>query len=214
MYTPAKFKLADEYAIQAFIRQNGFGLLINHPEGNLWATHIPMVLSEDGKKLSGHVSRANKAWKGFHSDVEVLAVFQGPHAYISSSWYDHENVPTWNYLAAHVYGTIRTVEGDELYEGLKQLTDKYEAASEHPVAIETMSASYLKNAMLGVVGFEILITRIEATRKLSQNRDVVNYQAIIDELEKRNDGGSAGIASEMKKEAPQLFGSKSKGEPQ
>jgi transcriptional regulator len=212
MYTPPKFKSVDETAIHDFIRQNGFGLLINHPEGKLWATHIPMVLSDDGTKLSGHVSRANKASKGFGSDAEVLAVFQGPHAYISSSWYNHENVPTWNYLAAHVYGTIRVVEGDKLLEDLKQLTDKYEKHSEHPVAVEKMSASYLHSSLQGVVGFEILITRIEATRKLSQNRDEVNYHAIIGQLEKRSDEGSRGIASEMKAEAATLFGSKNKSE--
>lgn len=198
MFTPKIYQNNDPSSIREFISRNGFGILTTQAEGKIWATHIPMILSGDGTKLSGHVSKANKQWKDFGSSGEVLAIFHGPHTYISSSWYDHENVPTWNYQAVHVYGTIRIIEGDELYSSLKHLVDKYEHDSEKPVSIETMSAEYVRREMNGIVGFEVAITRIESTNKLSQNRDEKNHGLIIDELEKRGDTGSIEIAELMK----------------
>ena len=127
-----------------------------------------------------------------------MAVFSGPHAYISSSWYDHENVPTWNYIAVHVYGTIRILNYDETVASLKKLVDKYETQSENPIRIEDLSEKTMRQAR-GIVAFEMEITSIEATKKLSQNRDSKNYQNIISELEKTNDNQSISVANEMKK---------------
>jgi transcriptional regulator len=128
-----------------------------------------------------------------------MIIFPGPHAYVSSSWYDHENVPTWNYIAVHVYGKIKIIEGEELHAALKQLVDKYEKGSEHPVSIEKMSPEYVRQSIRGLIGFEIDITSIEASYKLSQNRDKKNYMNIINELEKRGDHDSKSVAAEMKK---------------
>ncbi|MBK5280316.1 MAG: FMN-binding negative transcriptional regulator, partial [Bacteroidia bacterium] len=158
-----------------------------------------LLLSEDGKKLSGHVARGNKQWKEWSSETEVLAIFSGPHTYISSSWYDHENVPTWNYIAVHVYGKLKILSDQELLQSLKDLTNKYEKQSEKPVTVEKMNPNYVKKEMLGIVGFEIEITKIEGTYKLSQNRDAKNHETIISELKKRNDPSSTAIAQEMKK---------------
>lgn len=205
MYTPKHFQPTDENLVREFIATNSFGTLVTQSEGQLWATHIPMLLCDDKTKLSGHVSRGNKTWKHFQSDTEVMAIFQGPHTYISSSWYDHENVPTWNYIAAHVYGTIRIVEGDELMEALKTLTDKYEKHSENPVSVEKMSPEYIRRHVQALVGFEITISRIDASFKLSQNRDAKNYQSVINALEKRGDYDSLAIAGEMKKNESKLF---------
>ena len=99
----------------------------------------------------------------------------------------------------HVYGRIRIIEGDELLQSLKHLVDKYEGTSAHPVSLETMSQEYVRKSLRGLVGFEISITSIEATYKLSQNRDEKNHQQIIHELEKRKDHGSLQVAAEMKK---------------
>src|SRR5690349_18720896 len=106
MYTPKIYQDNNPASIRKFIHENGFGILVSITGGQLWATHIPIMLSDDGTKLIGHVSRGNKQWKDFGTQ-EVLTIFSGPHTYVSSSWYDHENVPTWNYLTVHVYGTIR-----------------------------------------------------------------------------------------------------------
>jgi transcriptional regulator len=202
MYIPPYSKNQNEEEIKDFIRHHGFGILISQVERKPYATHIPMMLSKDGNKLSGHLARGNKQWKDFNEHPDVLAIFSGPHTYISSSWYDHENVPTWNYIAAHVSGQIKIIEGEELLESLKHLTDKYEKPSAKPFTVEGMSPGYLKKELLGIVGFEIAITNIEATYKLSQNRDKENYQRVINALEERKDNDSHKIAEEMKKRRP------------
>ena len=199
MFTPKLNRNESVEELHEFIHQNGFAILISTVEGKPWASHIPLMLSVDGKKLSGHVARGNKQWKEWNVETEMLAIFSGPHAYISSSWYDHENVPTWNYIAVHVYGKLKILSSEELLKSLKELTDKYEKSSEQPVAVEKMNPGFLKKEMLGIVGFEIEITKMEATYKLSQNRDAKNHETIITELEKRNDPASAAIALEMKK---------------
>ena len=127
-----------------------------------------------------------------------MAIFACPHTYISSSWYDHENVHTWNYIACHVYGNIRTIEGDELYQSMKMLVDKYEKPSDNPISMEKFTPSFLKHELQGVVGFEIEITKIESSFKLSQNRDDKNHEAIIAQLENCNDENSKQIALAMK----------------
>jgi len=127
----------------------------------------------------------------------VLAIFSGPHTYISSSWYDHENVPTWNYIAVHVMGKVRIVEEAALLESLKQLTDKYEKASACPVSVEKMSADLLRKNIPAIVGFEIVIEKMEASYKLSQNRDEENQRRIISHLEQRGDADSMKIALAM-----------------
>lgn len=199
MYTPKYAQNTDLDSIREFIKENGFGILVSQSAQKLVATHIPLQFSPDGSKLLGHISKANQQWKNFTDQNEVLAIFSGPHAYVSSSWYDHENVPTWNYIAAHVYGRIRMIEESELYESLKNLLDKYEAASENPVSMQSMSPEYVRQSIQGLAGFEISITSIEAAYKLSQNRDHKNQLRVIHELEKRKDAGSLKVALEMKK---------------
>lgn len=203
MYIPALYKNNDQDDIQNFIHQNGFGVLVNQTDGKLWATHIPLLLEEKkGKQiLVGHVSRENPQAESFKTNDDVLAIFSGAHTYISSSWYDHENVPTWNYLAVHVYGKLKIHSLDENVEALKRLVDKYETKSENPLRIEDLSKKTMLQAR-GIVSFEIEITAIEAKKKLSQNRDDKNYKTIISELEKTNDNQAIAIAKEMKKNRP------------
>ena len=199
MYTDKLNRNENAEELHEFIRKNGFGILISTVENKPWASHIPLLLSSDGKKLSGHIARGNRQWKEWNTEADVLAIFSGSHAYISSSWYDHENVPTWNYIAVHVYGKLKILSDQKLLQSLKELTDKYEKQSVQPVSVEKMNPGFLKKEMLGIVGFEIEITKMEAAYKLSQNRDAKNHKAIVTELEKRNDPASTAIAHEMKK---------------
>ena len=158
-----------------------------------------MEINTDGKEtLQGHISKLNPQAEGFAENDQVLAVFTGPHSYISSSWYDHENVPTWNYIAVHVYGRIKIVDYTTSVEQLKKLVDKYEVNSENPVSVENLSEKTMREAR-GIFGFEIEIDEIQATRKLSQNRDDHNYKNIISELEKTENPQSIAIAKEMSK---------------
>ena len=149
--------------------------------------------------LHGHISKGNPQWKNFAHNTQVLAIFSGAHSYISSSWYNHENVPTWNYIAVHIYGTIKIIEGEYLLQTLKKLVDKYETASEHPVSVDAMSPKFLNKELRGIVGFEIEIDSIEAAYKLSQNRDELNHAHIIAQLQQKGDIQSLNIAHEMMK---------------
>jgi len=201
MYTPREYKNDNIDEIKNFIQQNSFGVLVVEGGGKMTATHIPLELyrNEAGEDvLCGHISKANPQWKNFETTKEVLAIFSGPHTYISSSWYDHENVPTWNYIAAHVYGSIHIMDDEEVLKALKRLVNKYEKGSKKPVDLEKMTPGYVEKEMKGVVGFEIKITKIEAAYKLSQNRDAKNHEAIIKELEAKGDPQSLAIANEMK----------------
>ncbi len=197
MYTPAYAKNENEEELKDFIRKNGFGIVVSTVDGKLWATHIPLILV--GDKLQGHISRGNKQWRALPQNEEVMVIFQGPHTYVSSSWYDHENVPSWNYLAVHVYGKAHMQSEEELIESLRQLTNKYEKDSVHPISVDTMSKKFLHTELRGTIGFEITIERMEASYKLSQNRDEKNHTQIISELEKRGDENSVSVANEMRK---------------
>ena len=109
MYIPAIYKNENQEEIEQFIHENGFAILVNQTHDKPWATHIPLELDHDNDGntiLVGHISKENPQGESFKTNTDVLAIFTGPHAYISSSWYDHENVPTWNYTAVHVYGNV------------------------------------------------------------------------------------------------------------
>lgn len=204
MYIPENYSLTNQAEIHEFLHKNGFALLINQTLGKLWATHVPLVLdfkSDGTPYLLGHISKANPQHEGFAENNEILAVFTGPQAYISSSWYDHENVPTWNYIAVHVYGKIKIHSHEEAVLGLKKLVDKYEEKSENPIRVENLSEKTMREAR-GIIGFEIEITSIEAQKKLSQNRDDKNYKNIISELETLKDPQAKAMADAMKKNRP------------
>ncbi|WP_281238953.1 FMN-binding negative transcriptional regulator [Flavobacterium praedii] len=201
MYIPDLYKNKDKESIQKFLKENAFGILINQTNGKLWATHIPLELeiNKEGEEvLHGHIAKENPQSTAFQTNDQVLAVFTGPHSYISSSWYDHENVPTWNYSAVHVYGKIKIIKGDAVIDSLTKLVDKYEQNSKCPVRV----ADFSKKTMLqtrGIVAFEIKIEEIQAQNKMSQNRDAKNYSNIILELEKTENPQSIAVAKEMTK---------------
>jgi len=185
-----------------FIQKNSFATFYAQVDGRPWATHIPVFLEgkPDGKfLLHGHIAKANSQWKHLAEAEEVLVVFQGPHAYISSSWYTHENVPTWNYLSVHVYGKARLIEGEELMHHLKSLVDKHESGRPNRVQVETMTPSYLEGQIRALVGFEIEIKEIHASAKLSQNRDDENHERIVQQLEQSSSASDREVAEEMRK---------------
>lgn len=201
MYIPSYYKNEDRTEIEAFLKANAFGILVNTVNGKLWATHIPLELVEsvDGKQaLVGHISKENPQWHGFAPDEEVMAIFCGPHAYVSSSWYDFEGVPTWNYSAIHIYGKIKILNEAETVASLKSLVDKYEAGRENPTRVENLSRKTMMMAR-AIVTFEIEITDIQAKKKHSQNRDAKNYDSVISHLEETGDADAIAIASDMRK---------------
>lgn len=201
MYIPDLYKNEDKESIRKFLKENAFGLLINQTNGKLWATHIPLELeiNKEGEEvLMGHVSKENPQWTAFESNDQILAVFTGAHSYISPSWYDHENVPTWNFTAVHIYGKIKIIEGDAVIDSLTKLVDKYEQNSKCPVRVADLSKRTMMEAR-GIVAFEIKIEEIQAQTKMSQNRDDKNYAAIITELNNTEKPQSIAVAEEMAK---------------
>ncbi|MEP2239337.1 MAG: FMN-binding negative transcriptional regulator [Maribacter sp.] len=199
MFIPEHYKNNDIEEIHDFLKNNSFGILINTIDGKPWGTHIPLELGKnlDGKDvLVGHIAKANLQSKNLVNGDEVLCIFNGPHSYISSSWYKDEEVPTWNYIAVHVYGTVKIQTSEELLTSLHALVDKYEQQSEHPISLNDMSKKTMRQ-VTGIIGFEIEINDIQAVNKLSQGREH-DHPKIIDELEKQTPAEKA-VATEMKK---------------
>lgn len=197
MYIPNHYKNDDLSEVKDFIKHNSFGILINQVDNKPWATHVPLELDVDengNDVLISHISRANPQWRSFENESQVLCIFNGPHSYISSSWYHEEEVPTWNYIAVHVYGTIQILEEEAVLASMHKLVDKYEKDSENPVSIHNLSEKTMKQ-IKGVVGFQINITDIQATYKLSQGREE-DHSQIITELKQRDFNAKA-IADKM-----------------
>src|SRR6185295_7451302 len=202
MYIPNYFRNKNLPALENFIRQNPFAVLVNQHDGKPWATHIPVELekNETGENvLWCHVAKANPQWKVFESNPDALVIFSGPHHYISSSWYNHINVPTWNFIAVHVYGKVQIMSEEKFYEALRRLVNRYEATSKTPVSVDTMPPEFIQKLIKGAVGFEISIDKIEGKWKLSQNRDDESARAVIHELEDLHDYNAQNIADEMRK---------------
>ncbi len=198
MYIPPHYRNERPEEVLEFLRQNAFGILVSPGPEIPLATHLPLELKEAGGKsfLMGHFARANPHWKHLPDGSEVLCIFNGPHAYVSSSWYREEEVPTWNYIAVHVRGHYRTQSREELWQSLRHLVDKYEEASEHPVSLDAMSPGTLRQVR-GIVGFEIEISSLEAAYKLSQGREE-DHPRITEELLGRG-GNAAAVARAMKR---------------
>ena len=201
MYIPRRYEEKDKDTIYSFIRENSFAILISILEGRPVGTHIPLKLEtgDDGSaSLVGHISIGNEQKDSLTDGAPVLAIFPGPHAYISPRWYTQMNVPTWNYLSVHVYGKVQLMEGEALREALSRLIDTYEGHLPHPVQLGEIPGKMLEDNIRGILGFRITIDEIQAARKLSQNRDEQSYQQVIDQLE-RGDETARAVAAEMKK---------------
>ena len=206
MYVPKNFQETDHATLLQFVRDNSFALLVTtDDDGVPVATHLPIELSPaaDGHfRLVGHLAKANPQGKLLGRDAPALAIFSGAHSYISSSWYDHVNVPTWNYLSVQITGRTGILADDEALELLRQQVDKYEAHSKCPVSIESMTEDYVRKQMHGIVAFTMTIDTIQGAAKLSQNRDDKNYQTIISELRQQDNANAQDVANEMAHRRP------------
>lgn len=201
MYVPHRYEEKDKDTLRAFIRENSFAILVSVRDGRPLATHIPLLLEKDAEGrdiLMGHISRGNEQKYSLTDGARVLAIFPGPHAYISPRWYTQINVPTWNYISVHVYGTVSIIEGEALRQALIRLVDNYEHPLPRPVRIEEIPEKMFEDNFRGIVGFSILIEEWQAAYKLSQNRDAVSYHQVIGQLEQGDDTARA-VAAEMKK---------------
>jgi transcriptional regulator len=205
MYIPKLYREEDRVKILDFIQQNDFATLITYDGQKPVASHLLMGIIEEGETLfvNGHMSRANPHWKTFENNPEVLVIFQGPHTYISPTWYNHVNVPTWNYQSVHVYGRPRVItDYDEVYEILNGLIHRYESNSHY--RLQSLPKDFVEKEIKGIVAFQLEVTRIEANYKLSQNRKDEDYANIIVKLDERSDDLSHGVAEAMRDNRPEL----------
>jgi len=198
MFIPKLYKSEDRQLMKEIISENAFALLISSAD-KIRATHSMMVLNEDDPEnpyIETHISKANPQAKVLNNGSEVLCDFLGAHTYISSSWYDHMNVSTWNYEAVQIYGTVELMTQEELYSHLEKLTFKYEKAQKCPVLVNDMGKNFVEKEMKGAFGIKIIPTEIFIKQKLSQNRKENDYLNIIRELEK-GDSNAKAIAEKM-----------------
>ncbi len=177
MYTPDHFREDRPEVLRDAVWQIAFATLITR---DLDANHLPMLL--EGGTLRGHVARANPVWK--QGDGDALAIFLGPHAYVSPGWYPSKAetgkaVPTWNYITVHARGRIRWIQdADWLRAHVGALSDSHEAGRDAPWAAADAPESYLATMLRAIVGFELTIETLEGKWKLSQNRDAADRDGV------------------------------------
>lgn len=199
MFIPKLYKSEDFNLVKDIIREHAFALLISSEE-KIRATHSMMIMNEEdpeNRYIETHISKANPQAKILKNGSVVLCDFLGAHAYISSSWYDHINVSTWNYEAVQIYGKVELMNHDELYRHLDQLTAKYETPQQCPVMLKDMGKAFVEKEMQGAFGMKIIPTEIFIKQKLSQNRKENDFRNIIAQLE-HGDENAKQIAEKMK----------------
>lgn len=174
LYIPQPFRVDDAARLVEFIERNGFATLVSSGASGLHVSHVPLLAERDDSgavRLLGHMARANPQWQGLEGAGEVLAIFHGPHGYVSPGWYEsHPAVPTWNYAVVHAHGTARLMDEAELHEALIALSSKYESHRPTPWKMSGLPAAYVSGMLAQIVGFEIEVQRLEGKFKLSQNR--------------------------------------------
>jgi transcriptional regulator len=206
MYIPAHFAAGPE-AVQELLDHPGAANLVTSTARGLVATLLPFVYDPAAGErgaLLGHVARNNTQWSE-PALGESLVIIQRPDAYISPNWYaskaEHGRVvPTWNYSAAHVYGNLVIHDDPAWLEGLvRRLTDVHEAGSEQPWSVDDAPERYVAGQLRAIVGVELLITRVEAKLKLSQNRPSADIDGVVAGLSAR---GEADAAADVERARP------------
>jgi transcriptional regulator len=200
MYTPKQFANTDQGAILAFMKAFSFAAIVTAEDSLPLATHLPFTIFErEGQLvLSAHFAKANPQWRQLETQTS-LVIFSEPHAYISPSHYDNPvSVPTWNYIAVHAYGKGRVItDVAEGFQALEAMIDNYEAG--YRAQWNTLPEDYKLKMLNGIVPFEILVTDLQATEKLSQNKTAVEKERIINTLSGSEVGADRQIADYMKK---------------
>jgi len=208
MYNLPYYKDKDAAVVLAFMKQYSFAMLMGvDAEQQPVATQIPFLFVErDGQLfLRGHIQKANDHHKAFMANKNVMAVFTGPHTYVSASWYSNQQqASTWNYMAVHARGEINFLGDNELLAMLDELTAFYENNPASPSLYKELPEEYVMRVSKAIVGFEIKVTSINHVFKLSQNRDKQSFENILAKLQS-GDADAQAVAAEMRKRKDQLF---------
>jgi transcriptional regulator len=194
MYVPAAFRLEDQAAILAVMRENAFATLVSTVDGAPYASHIPLLVAVEGEQivLRGHLAR-NNPHASHLAEGSALAIFSGPHAYVSPRYYvTAGQVPTWNYVSVHAYGMPRIIEGAaEVDDHLREMVLTFDAnlESERP---DSLAADVFERLRRALVVFEIRVDRLEAKAKMSQNKSPADREGVVAGLLSAGDPITAG----------------------
>jgi transcriptional regulator len=206
VYLPPAFTEKRAEVLMEHIERYDFGLLVTHGAKGLVASHIPFLIERDGEQLHlhGHLARPNPQVADLARGGEVLAIFHGPHAYISPNWYaSGPSVPTWNYVDVHAYGTVQLVEDAEwLRRFLVRLSERHEARNPVAWRMQDLPEAYTESMLKGIIGLDITVIRLEGKYKLSQNRPAADRPGVIAALEAQGDPESHAVARLMRDREP------------
>ena len=199
MYIPSTYKVSDSAELHSLMKKHSFATLITQGAGGIIATHLPLLLDADAGRhgtLFGHMAMANPQWRDVTG--EALAIFSGPHAYVSPTWYESPGtVPTWNYVAVHAYGAFELVQDrDGLHDILTRSVSVYERRMATPWSYDIADSDF--DVMLkAIVGFRIEVSRLEGKAKLSQNHSEERRRKVIRALEAQAEENPQAIAELM-----------------
>jgi len=196
MFVPDNFSLTDKNTIKTLINDYGFATLVSVIDERPYATHLPLMVEtgeDDEWILFGHMAKANPHWRNLESN-KVMAIFQGPHAYVSPTWYANGGVPTWNYMVIHMYGVAKLVDRNQLRNIVEDLSEQYERFRDDP-----WIPDYADGMLDAIVGFKIIIEEIQGKSKLSQNKDVSDRLNVISGFEQSAGISEIKLAAVMKK---------------
>ena len=202
MYIPPHFRETDPNTLLAFIEANDFATLVTGTTEGLIVSHLPLLLRKaaDGPLLVGHVARANSHWHAMDGQTASLAIFHGPHGYVSPGWYDSSPaVPTWNYAVVHATGVPRMRDEEVFAAGVvRELAHRYEDSRPHPWRVEDLPPEFYGRMLGAVVAFEMPIAHLEGKFKLSQNRTLVDREGVIRGLEHVESAPASALAALMR----------------
>ena len=197
LYIPAHFRIEDRAALVDFMRANAFATLVSGAAGAMNVSHIPFVIEADpggAVRLLGHVARANPHWRALEAGDAAAVIFQGPHAYVSPSWYEHHPaVPTWNYAVVHAHGRAHLMDDAGLRALLERLSSDYEAGRPSPWRMRDLAPDYVAAMLRAIVGFTLEVERVEGKFKLSQNRPGADAERVAEALEAEGEGALAAL---------------------
>jgi transcriptional regulator len=199
MYAPPHFEVSDLAGLHALVERHPFATLVSTVAGEPFATHLPLLLDRAAGpqgSLTGHVARANPHWRAFDGETPALAIFHGPHAYVSPSWYAQgPAVPTWNYAAVHVYGRPLAFEDPAHLEPLvDRMVATFEAGQASPWS-GALPEAFKAGMLRAIVGLRLEIGRIEGKWKLGQNRSRADQEGVLRALEASGSPEDAGLAA-------------------
>jgi transcriptional regulator len=209
MYLPSAFAETDPTRLHDLIEQHSFGLLVSQRDGVPFASHLPFLLDRQAGpqgSLLGHMARANPQWEQVDGQT-VLAIFSGPHAYVSPTWYEADQVvPTWNYVSVHAYGRFQVIaDRSALLDVIQKTVRFYEQAMPRPWSLGG-PATFVERMLAQVVGFRIPIERIEGKMKLNQNHPVERRRKVVRALREQGGENARAVAALMQAMLPRDAG--------